>query len=159
MQATAPAVEQSLAIDLFALITHIHKNCTGSLLEAVGVLDLNLSQTKLLHRLESCEHELSLGEAAEAIGITLSTASRAVDELVHRGLVVRREDASDRRLKRIGLTADGHAAVQRLAAARLTGLESFIETLDAAERATLTRTLETLLARPEIAACRYGAKR
>lgn len=148
--------DAALAGDLFALITHIHKNCTGDLLEAVGLLDLNLSQTKLLHRLETSERELSLGEAANSIGITLPTASRLVDDLVHRGLIQRHEDPSDRRLKRIGLTDSGRAALRRLGAARLSGLREFVTTLSDAERASLNATLNTLLERPEIAACRYG---
>ena len=76
------------------LVTHLHKNCTGDLLEALGLLDLNLSQTKLLHRLETAGRELSLGEVAESVGISLPTASRLVDDLVRRGLVERREDAA-----------------------------------------------------------------
>lgn len=152
----APAVtDAALAGDLFALITHIHKNCTGDLLEAVGMLDLNLSQTKLLHRLESASRELSLGEAAESVGITLPTASRLVDDLVHRGLIQRHEDRSDRRLKRVCLTESGRAALRRLGAARLSGLEEFVGTLSGPERGALYHTLTTLLQRPEIAACRY----
>ncbi len=154
--AAAPVTDAALAGDLFALITHIHKNCTGDLLEAVGMLDLNLSQTKLLHRLRGAGRELSLGEAAGSIGITLPTASRLVDDLVHRGLIQRREDPTDRRLKRICLTEAGHAALRRLGAARLSGLEEFVSTLSGAERSSLHHTLTTLLARPEIAACRYG---
>jgi DNA-binding MarR family transcriptional regulator len=160
MQATSTppaAATTTPAGDLYALITHIHKNCTGDLLEAVGMLDLNLSQTKLLHRLETAGRELSLGEAAESVGITLPTASRLVDDLVHRGLIQRHEDPNDRRLKRVGLTESGRAALRRLGAARLSGLEEFIATLSDTERATLDHTLTTLLQRPEIAACRYGA--
>ena len=148
--------DAALAGELFAFVTHIHKNCTGDLLEAVGLLDLNLSQSKLLHRLESSGRELSLGEAADSIGITLPTASRLVDDLVHRGLIQRHEDPSDRRLKRIGLTDSGQAVLRRLGAARLSGLREFVATLSEAERASLHATLDTLMARPEIAACRYG---
>jgi DNA-binding MarR family transcriptional regulator len=155
--ATSPTTsDAALAGDLFALITHIHKNCTGDLLEAVGMLDLNLSQSKLLHRLETAGRELSLGEAAESVGITLPTASRLVDDLVHRGLIQRREDPSDRRLKRVCLTDSGRAALARLGAARLSGLREFVASLTEPERASLHSTLDVLLARPEIAACRYG---
>jgi hypothetical protein len=50
--------EAGLAGDLYAVVTHLHKNCTGDLLEALGLLDLNLSQSKLLHRLETAGREL-----------------------------------------------------------------------------------------------------
>ena len=154
----APSMsEAGLAGDLYAVVTHLHKNCTGDLLEALGLLDLNLSQSKLLHRLETAGRELSLGEVADSVGISLPTASRLVDDLVRRGLVERREDDSDRRLKRVGLTAPGRTALRRLNAARLNGLQEFTATLTDAERATLAETVQTLLARPEIAACRYRA--
>ncbi len=156
MQATPAEVDAgALTGDLFALITHLHKHCAGDLLQAVDLLDLNLSQTKLLHRLESCQRELSLGEAADSISITLPTASRLVDELVRRGLIARHEDVRDRRLKRIALTDSGRAVMRRLAAARLSGIEAFVATLTDHERVVLGGALETLLARPEIAACRY----
>jgi DNA-binding MarR family transcriptional regulator len=154
----APAVtDTGLAGDLYGLVTHLHKNCTGDLLEALGLLDLSLSQSKLMHRLEAAGHELSLGQVADSVGISLPTASRSVDDLVRRGLVERREDVSDRRLKRVGLTVAGQAALRQLASARLTGLQEFIATLTEPERATLAETVDTLLQRPEIAACRYGA--
>lgn len=153
----APATPQTeLAGDLYAVVTHLHKNCTGDLLEALGLLDLSLSQSKLMHRLEAAGRELSLGQVADSIGISLPTASRLVDDLVRRGLVERREDESDRRLKRVGLSAAGQAALRRLNAARLNGLHEFTLTLTEAERATLAQTMQTLLERPEIAACRYG---
>lgn len=158
MQATAagpPEASTALAGDLYALVTHIHKRCTGDLLEAFGTLDLTLSQTKLLHRLETAGRELSLGETAESIGITLPTASRLVDDLVHRGLVARREDPADRRLKRVCLTGSGRSALRRLGAARLSGLEEFVAGLTEAERTSLAQTLTTLLERPDIAGCRY----
>src|SRR5947209_5950202 len=102
----------ALAGDLYAVVTHLHKNCTGDLLEALGLLDLNLSQSKLLHRLEAAGRELSLGEVADSVGVSLPTASRLVDDLVRRGLVERREDETDRRLKRGGLTPPGEAALR-----------------------------------------------
>ena len=144
-----------LAGDLYAVVTHLHKNCTGDLLEAHALLDLNLSQSKLLHRLEAAGRQLSLGEVADSVGISLPTASRLVDDLVRRGLVERREDESDRRLKRVGLAPPGRAALRDLASARLSGLQEFVATLAETERTTLAQTVGTLLRRPEIAACRY----
>ena len=82
----SPPPAPGLAGDLYGLVTHLHKNCTGDLLEALGLLDLNLSQSKLMHRLEVAGHELSLGQVAESVGISLPTASRTVEDLVRRGL-------------------------------------------------------------------------
>jgi DNA-binding MarR family transcriptional regulator len=86
--------------------------------------------------------------------VSLPAASRTVDDLVRRGFATRAEDAEDRRMKRVEITAPGRAVIRRLNAARLTGLEQFIETLNDAERQALSGALERLLERPDVAACR-----
>ncbi len=154
MQATAVSPDTALASDLCALLAHLHKNCSADLFEAVGVLELTLTQMKLLHRLEETGRELSLKQAAEQIHVSLAATSRVVDELVRRDLVERREDPEDRRMKRVRLTEAGHAVIGRLNAARLSGLEQFVATLEGHERAQLAELLATLLERPEVAACR-----
>jgi DNA-binding MarR family transcriptional regulator len=157
MQATASsAVETSpaLAEDLYALVVYLHKACNADLFEAMGVLELTITQIKLLHQLEVCERELTLKEAAERVPLSLAAASRTVDDLVRRGFVQRHEDTEDRRMKRITLTEDGRSVIRRLNEARLNGLEQFTQTLNDDERRTLAHALEKLLARPDIAVCR-----
>jgi DNA-binding MarR family transcriptional regulator len=144
----------TIAADLYALVVHLHKNCNSDLFEAVGALDLSLTQIKLLHHLEDAEHELTLKQAAELVHVSLPAASRMVDELVRRGFVERREDEIDRRMKRVNVTDDGRAVIRRLNAARLAGLEQFAASLTDPERAALAPALTELLNRPEIAACR-----
>jgi DNA-binding MarR family transcriptional regulator len=143
-----------LALDLCAVITYVQKNCQSDVLEAVGALELSLTQIKLLHHLEAANRDLGLGEAAEMVRVSLPAASRMVDDLVRRGFVERREDASDRRMKRVSLTDDGRAIIRRIGAARLTGLEQFVEGLTDSERRALERALEKLMERPEVAAWR-----
>jgi len=155
----APAAGQApqdadLAGDLYALIVFLHKNCNADLLEAVGTLDLSLSQIKLLHHLEDQPRELSLKEAAEVVHVSMPAASRMVDDLVRRGFAQRREDEDDRRMKRVWLTEGGRTAIRRLNAARLSGLEQFTHTLTTSERRTLASALTTLLKRDDIADCR-----
>lgn len=158
MQATvvpaqAPA-STALARDLFALVVYLHKTCASDLFEALGALELTLTQVKLLHALEQAEREITLKQAAELVGLSLPAASRAVDDLVRRGFVQRHEDAADRRMKRVSPTPEGLAVIRRLNAARLNGLQQFAETLTPAERDVLQRALADLLARPDLAACR-----
>jgi DNA-binding MarR family transcriptional regulator len=138
-------------------VVYVHKNCNSDLFEAVGVLELSLTQIKLLHHLEDAAHELTLKEGAELVHVSLPAASRMVDDLVRRGFVERNEDAEDRRMKRIRITAAGSSVIRRLNAARLTGLEKFVQTLNDAERAELTGALSLLLSRDEVAACRPEA--
>ena len=152
---TADAAQAGdLAADLYALVVYLHKNCNSDLFEAVGTLELTLTQIKLLHHLDDSS-DLTLKEAAESVHVSLPAASRLVDDLVRRGFVVRNEDAEDRRMKRVRLTDDGGAVIRRLNAARLIGFESFAQTLNHTEHEQLAQALATLLEqRPDLAACR-----
>lgn len=144
----------ALAADLYALVIHIHKDCNSDLFEAVGALDLTLTQLKLLHYLEEAEEPLSLKDAAALVKVSLPAASRLVDDLVRRGFVERQEDLEDRRMKRVSPTEDGRAVTRRLNAARLSGLQEFVDKLSESERDSLQTAVAKLLERPEIAACR-----
>ena len=153
--AAGAAAASDLAADLYALVIYLHKNCNSDLFEAVGTLELTLTQIKLLHHLDDASSELTLKEAAESVHVSLPAASRMVDDLVRRGFVLRNEDAEDRRMKRVRLTDAGGAVIRRLNAARLIGFESFAQTLTGTEHEQLAQALATLLEqRPDLAACR-----
>jgi len=155
---TALQVEPgTLATDLYALIVFVHKNCNSDLFEALGALDLSLTQVKLLHQLEDQPRELTLKEAAELVHVSLPAASRMVDDLVRRGFAARREDEEDRRMKRVCLTYGGRTVIRRLNAARLSGLEQFTKTLTTTERRSLAQALSKLLEREDVADCRPEA--
>jgi len=108
-------------------------------------LDLTLTQVKALSALAP-EAELTVKELAELLGLSLPGASRAVDALVERGLLGRREDTTDRRMKRLTCTAAGRDALRRLDEARLAGLEQFTATLPATQRKRLSGALAPILA-------------
>jgi DNA-binding MarR family transcriptional regulator len=146
--------QTELADGLYALIVFLHKNCNSDLFEAMGVLELSITQLKLLHQLEDADSELTLKQAAELLPLSLPAASRTVDDLFRRGLIERHEDSEDRRMKRISLTEAGRSVIRRLNATRLLGLEKFTQSLNEDERGTLARALSELLQRPEIAVCR-----
>ena len=76
-----------------------------------------------------------------------------VEDLVKRGFVERNEDAEDRRMKRVRLTDAGRSVIRRLNAARLTGLDEFIKTLNDSERSRLSSALSELLLRKDVADC------
>ena len=174
--ATAQPAGNVLATDLYALIVFLHKNCNSDLFEAVGALELSLSQIKLLHHLEDQPRELSLKEAAELVHVSMPAASRMVDDLVrftdslasrgYPGLDLHREVipnefhntvagvALTRRMKRVCLTDGGRTAIRRLNAARLSGLEQFVDDLTTPEKESLAQALQRLLEREDIAACR-----
>jgi len=142
----AQTPDKDLAGDLYALIVFVHKHCNADLFEALGALELTLSQVKLLHHLEDQPRELTLKEAAELVRVSLPAASRMVDDLVRRGFA--------QRMKRVCLTDGGRTVIRRLNAARLSGLEQFTQTLTTAERRSLASALAKLLERDDVAACR-----
>lgn len=155
-QATLPAQSapvDKLARDLYAFITYLHKSCQADVFEAVGALELTITQIKVLHHLEQTERSLTVKDAAELVSLSFPAASRAVDDLVRRGFAERNEDLTDRRMKRVTITDQGRAAIRRLNAARLIGLEEFVETLTAPQRARLAAALGKMLERPDVAAC------
>jgi len=143
-----------LARDLYALVVFLHKTCNADLFAAMGLLELTISQIKLLHQLEDATRELTLKEAAELVPLSLPAASRTVDDLVRRGIVQRHEDEADRRMKRISLTQAGRGVIRQVNAARMSGLEQFTKTLTEDERRQLAAALEALLARDDVAGCR-----
>jgi DNA-binding MarR family transcriptional regulator len=154
IQDAPPPTDAGLAGDLYALVLFLHKNCNADLFEAVGAIELNLTQIKLLHHLEDQPRELSLKQAAELVHVSLPAASRMVEDLVRRGFAQRREDDEDRRMKRVCLTEAGRSVIRRLNAARLSGLEQFVQSLTTPERRSLASALSTLLEREDVAGCR-----
>jgi DNA-binding MarR family transcriptional regulator len=106
-------------------------------------LDLSLTQVKALAALS--DGELTVKELAERLGLSLPGASRAVEALVSRGLLHRREDPHDRRQKRLRCTDAGLDALQRLEEARLAGLAAFAATLPAAKCRRLSGALRPIL--------------
>jgi DNA-binding MarR family transcriptional regulator len=71
--------------------------------------------------------------------------------MVRKKLVTRVEDANDRRVKRLALTANGRRLADRIISARLAGLEEFTGALDEDERRKLESALDALMKRPEMA--------
>jgi DNA-binding MarR family transcriptional regulator len=106
-------------------------------------LDLTLTQVKALSALSDAE--LTVKELAARMGLSLPGTSRGVDALVDRGLVGRREDTVDRRMKRLRCTDSGRHALQRLDEARLAGLEQFTATLSPADAERLSGALRPIL--------------
>ena len=119
--------------------------------KTVGELDLSLTQLRALHVLAYETEQTSLKHLAEHLGVSLPAVSRSVDSLVQRGLVTRVEDADDRRMKQVSATPAAVELVERLAELRLAGIEEFVATLSARERARLGSAMALLAEREEIA--------
>ena len=141
-----------LADSVMAFLGFAQKSSGEDFFRMVGELELSLSQLKLLMVL-SRDGEQPLKDLAEHLVLSLPAASRAVDGLHRRDMVLRREDDEDRRQKQIGITETGEAVVASLSAARLAGIETFIATLTTQEQENLARALAPIVSREEVAAC------
>ncbi|HWI74964.1 MAG TPA: MarR family transcriptional regulator [Baekduia sp.] len=128
-------------MDLWRVIL---KGSTRDLYKLLAELDLSMTQLKLLHILVECETEISVKELAEALSMSLPNASRTVDGLLQRGLVERREDEHDRRVKRLQATDKARDLIDRVDTARLHGLEAWAAELSPVQRQTLLDALSTL---------------
>lgn len=146
MQTSNTVTTGQLAEDLHRFFARVMKGDQGELFALIAELDLTMPQMRGMFVLDAAEPALALTELAPMMGLSVAAAGRAVDGLVRNGLVSRSEDAADRRIKRLALTGDGRAALQRIAAARLVGLRRFADTLGDAERAALVSALEAVFA-------------
>jgi DNA-binding MarR family transcriptional regulator len=158
MQATiAPTKEKhaSLARDMYALLSYLMRTANAGTFKTIGDLDLSFTQLKALCALEAAGDERSVKALAEALGVSLPAMSRAVDGLYERGFVDRREDQTDRRVKRVRLTDEGRTVPQALNEARLSALDELTGSLGDEEAAALEHALGLILERrAEIAAYR-----
>lgn len=104
---------------------------------------LSFSQINILMRMmhEEC---IGLSDISEKMGITNAAASQAVDRLVQMGLVERTEDPQDRRAKRLKLTAEGRALIQKGIEARSQWIETITQSLTAEQEEMVIRALTIL---------------
>ena len=147
MQASSAGAEATpavLAAELLDLWRVILKGSTRDLYRLLAELDLSMTQLKLLHVLVECEVEVSVKELAEALAMSLPNASRTVDALLQRGLVERREDPDDRRVKLVGVTAEARELIDRVDTVRLHGLEGWAAQLSPVQRQALLDALSLL---------------
>jgi DNA-binding MarR family transcriptional regulator len=149
---TSPTISsERLARELLTLWQSLLRSSERGMFSALEELDISLTQLKALHRLDTTAGELSVKELAEGLSISLAAASRTVEGLLRRGLLERREDEHDRRIKRVRIGADGRDLVRRLNEARLQGLSAWAATLPADQRAALSGALAPILAElPEV---------
>jgi DNA-binding MarR family transcriptional regulator len=80
--------------------------------------DLTIGQVATVFLVDDGE-STRVADVAEALGLSASATSRLVDGLVERGYLARELDPDDRRARRLSVTAEGRAFVQRLGKERM----------------------------------------
>jgi DNA-binding MarR family transcriptional regulator len=145
MQATV-ASPQQVSEALAHVWAHLTRRSSADLFQVIADVDASFSQVKTLFLLEE-RPELFVKDIATGLGLSLPAASRAVDGLLQRGYVTRRECAEDRRSRIVALSARGRVVVDRLVEARLAALEAFAADLSEAERTALHSALLPIVER------------
>jgi DNA-binding MarR family transcriptional regulator len=144
MQRTAVTSEQ-LTDELIRFLGTTMKSTQGEVFRIVEELDLTMTQLKILYVLDNADRELTPSELAKSVGLSPAATGRAVDALTRQGIVSRREDEADRRVKRLALSGAGRDAVTRITAARREGLARLIDSLSPQQRDDLSAALQPLL--------------
>ncbi len=90
------------------------------------------------------EGELTIKRVAEFLGRSESATSRMLDQLVVRGLVCRREDERDRRVKRVSLSESGLSFVNTLEQKRVEAQMVVMTYLAPEERAVVAQAMQFL---------------
>jgi DNA-binding MarR family transcriptional regulator len=134
----------ALTEQLLGFVSHLMKTTQGGVYQLAADLDLTLTQLRALFFLAYGDHAPALSELAGQIGLSVPATGRAIDALVRAGIVSRREDEADRRVKRLALTEHGEEILARIGAARRAGLRQFAEQLDDDARAALAHALNLL---------------
>ena len=117
----------------------------GGLLETHehGGLQVSLSEVMALAELAEVE-VMSQQELAARLGLEKSTVSRLAAALQKRGWLTRDRDPANRRYYRLGLTADGRAAAERVGGDLRARHEHLLAALTPAERDALSLGLAAL---------------
>jgi DNA-binding MarR family transcriptional regulator len=139
---------------MYTLFSYLFATSTPDFFRALSEADVTLTQVKLMHVLDKPDADRTLKDLAEDMSFSLAGVSRSIDALHQRGLVERREDETDRRMKRVRITADGVELLRRLNEMRVSLLQQFIETLTDTERRRLLDALSPIVEREEVAAYR-----
>jgi DNA-binding MarR family transcriptional regulator len=128
------------------LWTLLNRRSSADLFKVVDDLGSSFSQVKMLFLLED-GREHSVKEIAAHLGLSLPAASRAVEGLIQRDFVTRRESDADRRSRLIALSDHGREVVEGLARSRVQTLERFAAELTPQERDGLLTALLPIVER------------
>lgn len=121
------------------------------------LFDSNLTMRQLsVVMLLSYQDSASGQDLAHYLGVGLGTVTGIVDRLVGHGLVTRREDPNDRRVRRVELTPAGRTLVERITDAGLADFRHLIGLLDTQTLRDLLSVMDKLEA-ATVALCRQDA--
>jgi DNA-binding MarR family transcriptional regulator len=120
-----------------------HHRMRRAVHDGMSVTGLSFARTKVLAQLQQSGPTRQNVLAVEC-DVAPHTITDIVDALERDGLAGRQPDPTDRRAKLVALTSAGESALAAASAARERLLQQIFGTLDAEDRATMVRILDTL---------------
>ncbi|MHB1133009.1 MAG: MarR family winged helix-turn-helix transcriptional regulator [Chloroflexota bacterium] len=135
-QSTFASAEK--ATDLFVSV--LAKALTQRLLDEQFAGRVTTAQVQGLRYLAHNEERL-MSDLAEGLGISYPAATKTVERLVRKGLVVRESDPADRRVVRVRLTEAGDRLISDIDGARTDMLSTVLAKLPPEDHAALMQGL------------------
>jgi DNA-binding MarR family transcriptional regulator len=122
------------------IAVHYSMRASGHFMKARGISTPQFSILMQLHHRGVC----GMSEVSEQFGTTPAAASQLVDKLVQNGLVLREEDAHDRRAKSLKLTDKGKELILEGSEQRYRWVEPLVGKLTAEERTKVNEALDIM---------------
>jgi DNA-binding MarR family transcriptional regulator len=151
-----------VARDFYATIFALNQRVMRDLFARLADRGLSPTQFKFLHRLlqqRDGEAELSVKALGEHHCLSLAATSRAVEGLHRLGYVERDECPTDRRVKRVRITAAGRELLREVHAVNVDLLAEFTATLSGRERHDLATAIAPLMAKLDVRTSMEGPSR
>ncbi|GGB21076.1 hypothetical protein GCM10011489_06530 [Gordonia jinhuaensis] len=140
----APSPEETSAM-LFDFMAHLGCISDARALDSIMHTELSLSHFRVLMQLRLYAHPVPLHELAEATSLSLASTGRNVDKLVHLGLVDRREDPRDRRVKLVSVTEKGRHELDEMSGRRDDAVREILRQLPVDLRVGLHQSLDAIV--------------
>jgi MarR family transcriptional regulator, 2-MHQ and catechol-resistance regulon repressor len=130
---TRQTAAQQRALKLFVVLQRCAAAVSGNVERSAVLEDLSETEFGIL---EALYHKgpLLLGDVQKKILLSSGGVTYAIDRLADKGLVERRECASDRRARYAALTANGQALMDRIFPSHAVAIERVMSTLSAKEQ-------------------------
>ena len=91
---------------------------------------------------EKSQVKVSMNELSETMNVANSTMTRMVDHLVRKGLACRQSDYDDRRIVRVGLTAQGQQVRHAIEAEKHEIMQGILADIHEDDRSVVLRAVE-----------------
>lgn len=150
IRTTIRQVIDSTSDDLFGALdeffTRLISISDTESIDALVELDLSFSQVRVLFALTQRDSPIPINEVADELRLSVAATGRNIDQLVNMGLIDRREDERDRRVKRVSLSEAGRKVTSNHIECKRGQLREFASCVPTPDALRLVEALEPILA-------------